>query len=1070
MSSRRARWRSVSALVSRGFVATLFAVALTTGLALAHANLVRSDPPAGASLPTAPARVQLWFSEELEPSFSEAVVYDVNQQRVDRGDSHLDPNDPRSLIVSLKPNLPSGTYAIAWKTQSRIDGHVVRGIVPFGVGVASAAVPSTSTVGAATEAASGTPTEMLLRWLILLSTSGLVGSLAFWILQGSAAVSAKDRAQGVGGSIAERDELAPSSGGATRTLTRRGPAAPTLEVTPGQRRLAWLAWGLSLASNLAFVVDQASVAEGVSLGAAIGGPSIRLATETQVGRFWIARLILVLALGALLALRGRGGRSFERRSLDLVALFIGAVVLLTISLTSHSAALGSLSALGVANDWLHLAAVAVWVSGLLQLLVLLPWIVRIESGAARTAVLGTLVPRFAVVAGVALAALGATGLVEAVFHVGTLDNLLNDGYGQALLAKIVLILPLVAIAAINHFVVRPVFLRGGANPSPAAIRQARETAGLFRWTVSLEALFAIAVVAAAGVMTSLSPAQQPAASEGGPLTLSATAGDLTLAFTLSPGRPGPNRYMVEVRDTHGVLVAGARASLRFTYLDSDLGVSEAELTQSGSGRFEGQSSDLAVAGRWQTEVIVRRPGHDDVSAVVGYLVTTDGARSLQSVPIELGWRFYVGLVIVVTGVAALARGAALRPRDLRRGLAVMLCGICLGGIGGALALQDVQQAEVQAAAATRALAHPATAESIASGATIFQQNCAVCHGADARGDGPLAPTLNPRPSNLIIHVPQHPDADLEGWIANGFPGSAMPAFKDKLTEQQRWDVLNYLKAQARGSDGPASGDSGSSVGSPGGSGAATPRSLDPKPSPSAPVPTVVASPALPPAQPTVQTTTADEELSRRVALGDVTADVQITPRIYEPAEVDVRLTNRDGSAVTDVRRVDVQVAMEGMDHGARGVEASQVGSGRYRARALLLAMEGKWLLALRVERANGQVASSVTSFQAPHQSPSGAVSALYERPTDPVQIEDVAVYPMEINPPSILVRNGHPARLEIIFVDHPSCGSTVTFEDANARSSTTSDGLAELSFVPDRDGTIQLACTSSGVAINWKQQ
>ncbi|MGH7862176.1 MAG: copper resistance CopC family protein, partial [Candidatus Dormibacteraceae bacterium] len=66
----------------------------TTGLALAHANLVRSDPPANASLKTEPATIQLWFSEQVEPSFSKIVVYDTSQHEVDRGDSHVAPDDP----------------------------------------------------------------------------------------------------------------------------------------------------------------------------------------------------------------------------------------------------------------------------------------------------------------------------------------------------------------------------------------------------------------------------------------------------------------------------------------------------------------------------------------------------------------------------------------------------------------------------------------------------------------------------------------------------------------------------------------------------------------------------------------------------------------------------------------------------------------------------------------------------------------------------------------------------------------------------------------------------------------
>jgi mono/diheme cytochrome c family protein len=56
-------------------------------------------------------------------------------------------------------------------------------------------------------------------------------------------------------------------------------------------------------------------------------------------------------------------------------------------------------------------------------------------------------------------------------------------------------------------------------------------------------------------------------------------------------------------------------------------------------------------------------------------------------------------------------------------------------------------------------------------------------------------TLNPRPADLSAHaVPGvHTDGQLFDWISNGFPGSVMPAFKGSLTEDQRWNVINYLR-------------------------------------------------------------------------------------------------------------------------------------------------------------------------------------------------------------------------------------------------------------------------------------
>jgi mono/diheme cytochrome c family protein len=91
-----------------------------------------------------------------------------------------------------------------------------------------------------------------------------------------------------------------------------------------------------------------------------------------------------------------------------------------------------------------------------------------------------------------------------------------------------------------------------------------------------------------------------------------------------------------------------------------------------------------------------------------------------------------------------------------------------------------------------------TPESIAAGRQLFQANCAICHGPKGLGDGPAAFTLNPRPVNLQLHVPQHAQGEVYYWITEGVAGTGMPAWKDKLTDEQRWQIVLYLEALASG--------------------------------------------------------------------------------------------------------------------------------------------------------------------------------------------------------------------------------------------------------------------------------
>ncbi len=82
-----------------------------------------------------------------------------------------------------------------------------------------------------------------------------------------------------------------------------------------------------------------------------------------------------------------------------------------------------------------------------------------------------------------------------------------------------------------------------------------------------------------------------------------------------------------------------------------------------------------------------------------------------------------------------------------------------------------------------------------AGKPIFEQRCATCHGLKGRGDGPRAPFLSPRPASLIsAGTSVKTDKELFEIIANGKPRTAMPGWNDTLTEQQRWDLVAYIRA------------------------------------------------------------------------------------------------------------------------------------------------------------------------------------------------------------------------------------------------------------------------------------
>jgi DMSO reductase family type II enzyme heme b subunit len=89
------------------------------------------------------------------------------------------------------------------------------------------------------------------------------------------------------------------------------------------------------------------------------------------------------------------------------------------------------------------------------------------------------------------------------------------------------------------------------------------------------------------------------------------------------------------------------------------------------------------------------------------------------------------------------------------------------------------------------------------GKAVYDKWCSGCHGEKGDGDGDGATTMLPRPRDFTRGVYKirttasgeiPTDDDLMHVIAEGMPGTAMPAWKAKLNEQERRDVVAYLKS------------------------------------------------------------------------------------------------------------------------------------------------------------------------------------------------------------------------------------------------------------------------------------
>lgn len=124
------------------------------------------------------------------------------------------------------------------------------------------------------------------------------------------------------------------------------------------------------------------------------------------------------------------------------------------------------------------------------------------------------------------------------------------------------------------------------------------------------------------------------------------------------------------------------------------------------------------------------------------------------------------------------------------------------GMGSNSSMRDRHHAAIPEEYAS--LTNPAASdgESLERGAAVYAERCLTCHGENGQGDGPASSALDPAPVAIAHTSQMMSDAYLfyrvsEGGLFAPF-NSTMPAWKDILDEQARWDVINYVRALGSG--------------------------------------------------------------------------------------------------------------------------------------------------------------------------------------------------------------------------------------------------------------------------------
>ena len=737
---------------------------LSTDPAAAHALLERSDPPINATLRESPQLVNLIMTEPLQQDFSGIEVLDSLGRRVDRGGVLFNPEDATQMSTRIE-RLDPGIYTVAWRTLSEVDGHTWTGSFSFTVLNPDGSAPG-GTIFAPDLSRPGPPAgaDAAVKWFSFTALIGLVGGALFalWVAR---------------------------------------PAAHLVGAGPrfAEAALAYAWEGATLAVVLLICTTSYDAA---SAALRLGGLAFldEALFDTRNGLWLLIRwLFLIMTAALLLTVQWRPRLRASREAL-LTLLILGAGLTGSFASVSHGAALDQGWIWATLFDAIHLAAAAVWIGMLAALIWTLRATRRVAEQRQRRTFQIETVRRFSWIAAGCVPILITAGLLSLLAEVPVLRGFIATSWGVAMLAKLGLLALLFIVAATNALVLRP--------RSQQAESDGNETSRLerrFRTLMRVELGLALAVLAATTALTQLPSARSELPAVGAvqkERTISETVelNDLTAQLTIEPNLVGVNRYAVDLERGGGDPIDRVtEVRLHFRYEDPSVGpvIVPAEPED---GRYVIEGAFFGLAGAWDVDIEVRRERSDDViggittnveQGFIEVLPFGQAQPGALSLPItQFDWDGIGALWAAVGAGLLIAYRAPLRQRvSPRAGDLSLAAGVlCM-----ATAVVLLWGLEVEPGR-TRENPVEQSGESVASGAALFATHCAQCHGDGGLGNGPLAPTLPAPPANFRVHVPFHPDGVLFTWISDGIRGTGMPAWSGKLSERERWDLVNFLRA------------------------------------------------------------------------------------------------------------------------------------------------------------------------------------------------------------------------------------------------------------------------------------
>ena len=532
--------------IARQLVATLAilvgVLALGTTAASAHATLESSSPADGQSVLTSPSEIRITFSEAVTTISGGLSVLDADGKTVDVGNSEV--VGGRTLVAPISETLSDGTYVATYRVLSA-DGHPVSGSILFGVGNGAldrSAQPSSSG-------------DRL--WEIIGGISRFIMYLAALVAAGVAFFLAfiHDRAE-------DRWRIVP--------FVRIGSI-------------------LALLSAIGIVMSQAALLTGKGAGAVTDSTVLRDVLNQNLG--WSLALLMI-GLAAV-HLSTDIPKKVVSQSL---ALYGGLAVTVSFAVWGHATEL-SPTAISLAADAIHATAAALWLGGLVGLVMVLsvrtPETVRATAG---------IIGRFSRMAFWSVIALTLAGLTLTITGSGaSLNSILTTTWGQLVLAKIGLTLIIVLIAAWNRRTLVPSLTSPTENTGELAVRWAT----LLR-TIRAEAVLLVAVVALTAIVVNVPPARTAVVAKADRVDITQRVDTGNVQLSVDPAIVGPNTVAVRYTDGTGQPINVANSmSIEFSQPSAGLEPITRQVPASEPGVFVIQGNELSIPGTWTITIAVR---------------------------------------------------------------------------------------------------------------------------------------------------------------------------------------------------------------------------------------------------------------------------------------------------------------------------------------------------------------------------------------------------------------------------------------------------------------------------------